>query len=104
MIVRDAIPRFITSLHAAGSSLNTIRSYRWDLNQLGQLASIDCGNVQFDDLADFLRFYGAGRSVASQNRMKSSLKAFFDYLVEAGHIKKLPFRKLPHAKVIRPRA
>ncbi len=102
MLVRNLIPLFKSALIAAGKSPLTIRSYIWDLNRMGQLADSDCKELQFDDLTAFLTFYGTGRSSATRNRMKSSLRAFFAYLMEAGHIEKQPFLKLEHERVVRP--
>ena len=102
MLIGDHIPPFITSLRATGKSAPTIKSYHWDLNQIGFLAKMDPKDVQFDDLARFLAYYKVRRSPATLNRMKSSLGAFFSYLFDRGHIQKQPFQKFEHEKVVRP--
>jgi len=79
------------------------KSINWDMSQfMLRYGSWNVKEIQVDHIASFLKSYKKqGKAPASVNRMKSTLKRFFTYLLEADHIKKMPFTALKHEKIVR---
>jgi integrase/recombinase XerD len=81
----NTIIGFENFLIAEGDELNTIRSYLYDIQQLGKFVDtlkISLISVTHGDLRNFIRsLFDMGLSAVSINRKISAMKAFYRYLV-----------------------
>lgn len=105
METQEAIDNFITYLESgSGLAAHSVRNYSWDIRQFGSFLSkepLEVQTIDLDRVSGFLKaFRGGGRSIASVNRMKSTITRFFEYLRESHKIEALPFRSLGHEKVV----
>jgi site-specific recombinase XerD len=84
----EAIEAYRDYMRYQGFALNTIKSFRSDLNLLGKYAGHDTpiGRFGTDDLNNFLNWLLSGRGVPcspkSYARRVTTLKSFFDYLYQ----------------------
>ena len=101
--VNDLITGFENFLIAEGDELNTIRSYRYDLQQLEEFLttrkkSLDSANTE--DLRNFTHaLFDLGLSASSINRKISSLKSFHRFLLYDKLINENPAAELELLKV-----
>lgn len=102
MMVANALPKFSTYLFSSGLSPLTQKAINWDMNQFSRhCGAHDVRDIELDHLTEYLEIYKkSGKSPASMNRMKSSIQRLFQYLLEAGHIEKIPFNRLAHEKIV----
>ena len=104
MQIDDALERFFVQLEADGRSQHTIRQYRRHVRLLARWCA-DVGHtgaietITHEDIARFLaspqariRPDGAAKKAASVNVLRGTMKGFFRYLHEAGHIGQDPTR------------
>jgi len=101
MRVTEAIERFNTQLRADGRSPHTVAAY---LRELGLFAGWIGREKRVETVtpADAAGFFtsdtalatatGEPRTTVSLNRLKSTIRVFFSYLYEAGHIDSNPAR------------
>lgn len=102
MNLKDGIAKLLLSLQAQSRSPNTIKGYKRDLVHLTRTFgdSKDVATFQYDEIVSFIAKYSrSGKAPGTVNRMRASINSFFQYLVDAGHLEKPPFRKLQHQKV-----
>lgn len=99
------IASFLSSLKLDGRSKQTREAYKHDLRQLSRYlnstldtASRKIWNISFSDLAGWLNSMGE-LSPASIARKKSTLKTFFQYLLDTGAITKNPAEQLRPTKI-----
>ncbi len=83
---------FYKYLEDKGYSLNTINSYKKDLNQFVLFTKdIDINKIDYNFIRNYLQFlYNQKYSSKTVSRHISSLKSFFKYLVKMGKIKENP--------------
>ena len=83
---------FYKYLEDKGYSLNTINSYKKDLNQFVLFTKdIDINKIDYNFIRNYLQFlYNQKYSSKTVSRHISSLKSFFKYLVKMGKIKEDP--------------
>ncbi|MCP4582397.1 MAG: tyrosine-type recombinase/integrase [candidate division Zixibacteria bacterium] len=109
MKLKTAIRRFETQLIADGKSDHTRTAYLRDIGLfMGWLADKDISKIKPDVIARFfvsdnvkLSSNGKARAAISVNRIKTSIRTFFNYLVEAGYLKQSPARLIKAAKTSR---
>nr|BDD44566.1 tyrosine recombinase XerC [bacterium] len=91
----EAISKFETHLRAAGKSPHTISAFLRDLNCLIGSNRIEPQHITASDLDTFLagqqfKSNGTLRSQNSLNRLRTSLRAFFNWMHRAGMIENNP--------------
>ena len=98
MRIEDALGRFTTQLRADGRSPHTVKQYERHVRALGRWMSDrgirdDVAAVDHESVAAFLtspaverRADGGPRKATSANAIRSSLRGFFRYAHEAGHL------------------
>ena len=99
---RDAIERFERDLRTRGASRNTMRAYRFDLEQFGAWASgrgLEPESVAYREL----RGYAAGLSEeglarASMARKLAAVRSLYTHLVAIGEAPQNPAELLPNPK------
>ncbi len=104
MNLKDAIDRHTSALETSGRSKGTIRTYRWHFDLLLKFFGLgrSVQEILHDDIVTFLKNLQKKRSSESTlNVAKAALSGFFDYLVEAGHLEKKPFKKMSYDKIVR---
>jgi len=111
---RRAIDLFETKLRADGRSPHTVASYLRDLGQLerflaDRLHCPEVSGVTTDMLNEFLVSQpvtrmadGGAKSEGSVNKAKTSVKSFFNWLAESGHIPANPAAAIRIRHVHRP--
>jgi integrase/recombinase XerD len=101
--VSDELSSFEHFLMAEGDELNTIRSYRYDMQQFSQYCTThghDITGVNTAQIRAFIHALSdAGLHATSINRKISSIKAFFRYLVFSNKVEKNPAADLELLKV-----
>ena len=97
MQIRDALAYFVVQLQADGRSANTVAQYQRHIGQLLMWMGANEGGVAVEDidhqvLARFLaspvvttKKDGSPKKQTSINALRSSLRAFFGYLHDAGY-------------------
>jgi len=106
MKLKTAVKRFTTQLTADGKSDHTRTAYLRDIRLfVSWLGDNDISKINPDNIARFftsdeLKFSvsGKGRAAISINRIKTSIRTFFNYLVEAGYLKQSPARLIKATK------
>ena len=105
---------FETKLLADGRSPHTISSYLSDLGRLerfleNRIQTPEVSGVTTDTLNEFLvsglvirKVYGSPMSESSINRVKTSVKSFFNWLAASGHIPSNPAAGIRIRHVYRP--
>jgi|GEM_PF-508101 len=104
MNLKEGIVQFTKYLETSGRSPSTVRSYLWQLGRFPLFLknNPDVGIITQDQIIDFLKNGQRQRlSDATLNVTKAALAGLFGYLVEAGHINKMPFKRLRYDKIVR---
>jgi len=109
MKLKTAIRRFETQLIADGKSDHTRTAYLRDIRLLTSwLGGKDIGKIKPDAIARFfssnelrMPVNGKARAAISVNRIKTSIRTFFNYLVDTGYLKQSPARLIKAAKTTR---
>ncbi len=88
------------------ASANTLSSYIRDLNQfqtwLMHRGSMDLRKVKKETISEYLQYLTQqGKSPATVTRGTASLKSFYTYMVQAGHMKSNPAKTVTAVKVDR---
>ncbi len=93
--------KFYSYLLDRGYSLNTIESYKKDLNQFCEFAKdIDINKIDYNFIRKYLQFlYDKKYTSKSISRHISSLKSFFKYLTKMGKIKENPCILVSNPKI-----
>jgi len=103
IIVSDELSSFEHFLISEGDELNTIRSYRYDMQQFMQYCAMHDHDILRANTAQIRGFIhalsDAGLHATSINRKISSIKAFYRYLVFSGTIENNPAADLELLKV-----
>ena len=73
---------------------STILSYKLDLNSFDNFISKDFISITKDDIVGYLSYLRDTISVRSINRHISSLKGFYNFLLEEGYIKESPLENI----------
>jgi integrase/recombinase XerD len=86
-----------------GLSENTLSAYANDLNEFYLFSKINSPqSITTQIINNFLNYLNKiGRKPSSIARKLSSLKRFFGYLMEQGHIKENPFERYSAPKIVR---
>src|SRR5688572_23710155 len=102
MRLQDALDRFVVQLQADGRSQHTIAQYRRHIALLGRWLeaaghSDDVDELSHELLAQFLiapdartSQRGGTKKATSMNALRSSMRAFFHYVHEAGWARQNP--------------
>jgi len=109
MKLKTAIRRFETQLIADGKSDHTRTAYLRDIRLFMRwLGDKDIGKIKPDAIARFftsdelkMSTNGKARAAISVNRIKTSVRTFFGYLVDTGYLKQSPARLIKAAKTTR---
>ena len=102
--LKDAIERHTSTLETSGRSKGTLRTYRWHFELLRKFFSPerDVQDITHDDVVSYLKHLQRKRmSESTLNVAKAALAGLFEYLVEAGHLEKKPFKKMSYDKIVR---
>ena len=110
MRLQDALDRFVVQLQADGRSQHTIAQYRRHIALLGRWLeaaghSDDVDELSHELLAQFLiapdartSQRGGTKKATSMNALRSSMRAFFHYVHEAGWARQNPARLVRRAR------
>lgn len=104
MNLKSAIERHTLALETSGRSKGTLRTYRWHYKNLVSFFGADQAveEIHHDDVVAYLKHVQKRYpSESTLNVAKASISGFFDYLVEADHLEKRPFKKLTYDRVVR---
>lgn len=81
------------------SAPNTLESYQRDLLTFHHAIKKDFQNIIRDDIIQYIQLKKESLSIRSTNRMISSLKQFFMFLMQEQLIEKNPFTHIQHIKI-----
>lgn len=100
----EALSRYETHLQAAGKSRNTISAFKRDLDKFSSLVNVPPKAVTSSEIERFLagmktKSDGTGRSPNSMNRLKTSLRSFFNWLLQDGVIESNPAIRIKTSNV-----
>lgn len=73
---------------------STIESYKLDLNSFDSFISKDFISITKEDVVKYINYLRESMSVSSINRHISSLKGFYNFLLEEGFIKESPLENV----------
>lgn len=102
----ELLDDFLSWLHNEGKDEKTIKAYKATLNQFCEWYVNSNGHSKFDevkpiDIKEYLGYmkHTLNRKQATVNKTVASLKTFFSYLAEHGHVKDNPMTRIKIQKV-----
>ena len=114
MDIEHALDRFVEQLEADGRSGHTVRQYKRHVHALARWATTaglpgEVEDLRAEDVARFLvspsartRPDGGPKKATSANTLRTSLRCFFAFLHDAGHVPTNPARLVRRARCAPP--
>lgn len=102
MRINDALAMYLEQLAANGRSLHTIAQAKRHVMALARWTDKPLRDVSHQDAARFLIAQQNGRSAATVNAFRSSLRTFFAYCEAAEYVQRSPARLVQRARVDAP--
>lgn len=102
MQITDALDEYMLQLQANGRSPHTVAQARRHVLALARWISRPLASITHQDVARFLIEQQDGRSPATINALRSSLRGFFDYCELAGYVERSPARLVQRARTCAP--
>jgi site-specific recombinase XerC len=100
--IQEALAEYLLQLEANGRSPHTIAQARRHVMVLARWTDRAIGELTHQDVARFLVVQQDGRSAATLNAVRSSLRCFLAYCEEAGLVERSPARLVRRARTCPP--